>query len=334
MVAARKMQDARDDFPRRPNAVTPLAIITNRLSTHNRRAGNWIDPLLAREEGVLHIALVDVAQTTEAVRRCAEAGARTIVVNGGDGTAGLVFGALLNESPYREAPSVALLPGGKTNMTAAAWSLSGDAPDALKALLAYHREGSLDAHAAPRAVMSVRDGDAPARYGAFFGAADIVEGILFCRKHIYPLKMPNAASHTAAISLLLWRSLFAGADTKPILLSHGGQELPGGKFFVFAATTLEHLILGLRPMPAATAEQGPLVYVSVDRAPLAILRALPDVMRRRLRPGKGRNVGRAEQLCLCFNGTYTIDGEMYEASAARNLILDSRDTLRFVRLPI
>ncbi len=310
-----------------------LAVITNRLSTHNKRAGNWIDPLLAREQGVLHVALTDVAQTAAAVRRCAEAGARTIVVNGGDGTAGLIFGALLNGSPYKEPPAVALLPGGKTNMTAAAWSLRGGAPEALKQVLAYHRDGTLEAHAVPRAVMSVRDGDMEPRYGAFFGAADIVEGILFCRKHIYPLKMPNAASHSAAISLLLWRSLVASGDTKPILLRQNERELPGGKFFVFAATTLDRLILGLRPEPPPGAGAGPLVYVNVEHKPMAILRALPDVIRRKLRPGKGRNVGRAHDLCLTFTGAYTIDGEMYEASADRNLILDSRDILRFIQLP-
>lgn len=311
----------------------PLAVITNRLSTRNRRAENWIDPLLAGEREVLHLAIEDVAQVNETVRRCASTGVRTIVVNGGDGTAGLVFGALLNNSPYQDPPDVALLPGGKTNMTAAAWSLSGDAVDALQAVLAHHRAGTLSAHAKPRAVLSVRDGDAPARYGAFFGAADIVEGILFCRRNIYPLNMPNAASHTAAISLLLWRSLFAGGDAKPILLTQGENELPSGKFFVFAATTLEHLLLGLRPMPPVGSGSGSLVFVSVEHKPMAILRALPDVLRRKLRPGKGRHVGRAEHLCLRFSGTYTIDGEMYDATDARALTLDSRETLRFIQLP-
>jgi hypothetical protein len=312
--------------------VTPLAVITNRLSTRNRNAEKWIDPLLAGEQGVIHVALEDVAQVDDAIRRCAEAGARAIVVNGGDGTAGLVFGALLNGSPYADPPAVALLPGGKTNMTAAAWSLKGDAAQALKDMLALHRAGTLETHATRRSIMSVRDGDGAARYGAFFGAADIVEGILFCRRHIYPLNMPNPASHTAAMSLLLWRSLFAGGDAKPILLSQNDDELPGGKFFVFVATTLDRLILDLKPMPPASAGNGALVYASVDHKPLAILRALPDVLRRRLRPGKGRNVGRAENLCLRFTGAYTIDGEMYEASADRDLILDSRKTLRFIQL--
>jgi hypothetical protein len=310
-----------------------LAVITNRLSTHNRRAEKWIDPLLAGEPGVMHIAIEDIGQVTEAIARCAQANARAIVVNGGDGTAGLIFGALLNGSPYREAPAVALLPGGKTNMTAAAWSLSGHPAAALQSVLAHHRAGTLDTHARQRAVLSVRDGDAPARYGAFFGAADIVEGILFCRRHIYPMKMPNAASHSAAISMLLWRSLAAGGDAKPISLRQNEKELPSGKFFVFAATTLDQLILGLRPEPPAGAGEGPLMYVSVEHKPMAILRALPDVIRRKLRPGKGRNVGRANDLCLTFTGAYTIDGEMYETSADRELILDSRDTLRFIRLP-
>ena len=48
------------------------------------------------------------------------------------------------------------------------------------------------------------------------------------------LKMPNAASHSAAISLLLWRSLAAGGDAKPISLRQKERELPSGKFFVFA----------------------------------------------------------------------------------------------------
>lgn len=308
-----------------------LAVITNRLSTRNRRAEKWIDPLLSGEPGVLHVAIEDIARLPNALKACADAGARTLVVNGGDGTAGLVFGALLNQSPYREPPAVALMPGGKTNMTAAAWSLTGEAPDALKAVLAHHRAGTLEAHAQPRAVLSVRDGDAPARYGAFFGAADIVEGILFCRRHIYPLNMPNAASHTAAMSLLLWRSLVATGEAKPIALSRNNTALPGGKFFVFVATTLDRLILGLRPQPQSG--DGELIYATVDHSPLAILRALPDVLRRRLRPGKGRTVGRTTDLCLTFTGAYTIDGEMYEASAERELVLGSGDTLRFIRLP-
>jgi hypothetical protein len=86
-------------------------------------------------------------------------------------------------------------------------------------------------------------------------------------------------------------------------------------------------------MPSAESGSGSLVFVSVAHKPMAILRALPDVLRRKLRPGKGRHVGRADHLCLRFSGTYTIDGEMYDATDERELTLDSRDTLRFIQLP-
>lgn len=309
----------------------PLAILTNRLSTGNRRAANWIDPLLADQPDVLHIPLTDVAALDDAIGRFEAVGARTIVVNGGDGTAGLVFGALLNGGPFQDLPAIALLPGGKTNMTAAGWSLTGAAPQALRDILVHHRAGTLHAHAHPRAVMSVCDGDAPARYGAFFGAADIVEGIRFCRKHIYPLRMPNALSHTAAISLLMWRSLFATRQSKTIQATSDAEVEIGGKLFVLVATTLEELILGLKPLPPADAPPGALLHVGVEHSRPAILRALPDVLRGTLRSGRGRTVGRSRRITLRLDGAYTIDGEMYETHSGQDLIIDSSDTLRFIR---
>src|SRR5438270_8985453 len=103
-------------------------------------------------------------------------GARTIVVNGGDGTAGLIITALLNENGYGELPGLALLPGGKTNMTAAGWSLAGNARSSLVSILKHRRNGGLSPHLVERAILRVRqDAEAP-RYGAFFGAAEIVEG--------------------------------------------------------------------------------------------------------------------------------------------------------------
>jgi hypothetical protein len=114
-------------------------------------------------------------------------------------------------------------------------------------------------------------------------------------------------------------------------LSQGEMERARGPFFVFVATTLERLILGLRPLPGGG--EGRMTYASVDHSPRAILAAVPDVLRRRLAPGRGRSVARADSLRLNFSGAYTIDGEMYDASAERSLVLDSRDTLRFIRLP-
>jgi hypothetical protein len=312
--------------------LNPIAVITNRGSTRNLRGDNWIDPLLAAEANVLHIKIEQAAEVDAAVRRAAEAGAQTIVVNGGDGTADLVFGAVLNGRAHAAPPALALLPGGKTNMTASDWSLTGTPEEALHAVLRSRREGTLARHIINRPVLAVRrNNHTPPLYGAFFGAAEIVEGIHFCRRHIYPLKMPNAFSHMAAIALLLWRGMGAGTQRSGLSISDDAGVMESGHFFVVAVTALNELLLGIRPAPAE--ENGaPLHYLSLRTGPSSILSALPDLARKRLSSGNGRIVKRIPQAKLCFTGAYTLDGEMYESHADQPLILDGNSRLDFIRI--
>lgn len=310
--------------------MTPLAVITNRGSTRNLRGDAWVEPLLAGEPYVLHVVIERGDQVEDAVSRCAAAGAEVIAVNGGDGTADLVFGALLNGSAYANLPALALLPAGKTNMTTAGWSLTGTPEAAMSRLLAARRAGTLAAHIAPRPVLVLtRAPGTPPLYGAFFGAAEVVDGIRFCRQRIYPLKLPNVVSHATAMAVLLWRGLFAskGSGTVEVESEHAREE---GEFFVVAVTALDELLLGLKPAPAQSG--GALHYLSVRKG-AALLGALPDFIARRLTAGAGRTVARVASVTLRFTGAYTLDGELYEAHADQPLMLDASRSLNFVRLP-
>ncbi|MBY0508981.1 MAG: hypothetical protein K2P94_02405 [Rhodospirillaceae bacterium] len=312
--------------------MTPLAVITNRGSTRNLRGDNWVDPMLARETHVMHLQIERADQVEDAVRRCAAAGAQTIAVNGGDGTAGLIFAALLNGKAYPTLPALALLPAGKTNMTTADWSLTGTPEAALAAVLQSRREGTLAQHAVSRPVLALhQSAGAPPLYGAFFGAAEIVDGIRFCRKHIYPLKMPNALSHAAAISVLFWRGLRGASESGALTVEKDGVLLEQGNFFVVAVTALDELLLGLRPAPAI--HDGALNYISLRGGPGAIAQAIPAMLRRRVGAGPGRNVRSVNRLTLTFTGAYTLDGELYEAQASQPLILDGNPRLNFIRIP-
>ncbi len=310
--------------------MTPLAVITNRGSTRNLRGDAWVEPLLAGETAVTHVVIEHAHEVEDAVARCAAAGAEVIAVNGGDGTADLVFGALLNGSAYATLPALALLPAGKTNMTAADWSLTGTPEAALKRLLAARRAGPLAAYIAPRAVLALTQAPGtPPLYGAFFGAAEVVDGIRFCRLRIYPLNLPNAISHTAAIAILLWRGLFAGKGRGHVTVE-GDRAREDGEFFVVAVTALNQLLLGLKPSP--THSDGALHYLSVRKG-AALLGALPNFIARKLTGGAGRTVARVQQVTLRFTGAYTLDGELYEAHVDQPLVLDGSRTLNFVRLP-
>ena len=317
--------------------MTHLAVITNRGSTRNLRGDNWIEPMLEAETDVTHFPIDSAGQVAETVRRCAEIGADVIVVNGGDGTAGLVFAALLNGDAYRTLPLLALLPAGKTNMTTAGWSLKGTPEAAFRAVLLARRAGDLAHYVVSRPVLALHRGTgAPPLYGAFFGAAEVLEGIRFCRKRIYPMGLPNAVSHTVAIAFLLWRGLYSNRSSGDITIHDGDRAVEDGAFFAVAVTALDEMMLGLRPMPAvldAEPMPSPLHYMSMRKGPGAILGALWSLVRRRFAPGFGRAVQRLERVTLRFTGPYTLDGEIYEAGAAQPLVIDGTRRLNFIRIP-
>ncbi len=314
--------------------MTQLAVITNRGSTRNLRGDNWIAPLLATEADVAHFPIDSAAEVADAVRRCADTGAEVIVVNGGDGTAGLVFAALLNAGPYKTLPALALLPAGKTNMTTAGWSLKGTPEAALANVLRSRREGGLLRHVVERPVLALHQSpQSPPLYGAFFGAAEIVDGIRFCRQHIYPLGLPNVVSHTAAIAALLWRGLRAGGSSGTIAVSDGDRAIEDGRFFVVAVTALDEMLLGVRPISQPPeGPPPPLHYLSLRQGARAILGALPHLVGGRFAPGAGRNVQRLHALTLSFTGPYTLDGEIYQAVSEQPLRLDGSQRLKFIRI--
>jgi hypothetical protein len=299
-----------------------MAVLTNPASTANLADAGWMAALTAAEPDLLALEARTPAEVDAAVARALAAGVGLIVVNGGDGTADLVFGALLSRTLPR-VPAVALLPAGKTNMTAAAWSLRGAKHEALAELLRARREAPQRLNVVARPILRV-DGGAPRAaplFGAFFGAADVVDGILFCRRHIYPLGMPNPISHAAAISIMCWRALL-GFTAKHLdaAIAAGADEVhESGRFFCVIVTALDRWLLGLRPDPAPGAGAGPLHYLSLRPGPRALIAATPAIVARRVDAGHRRTVRRAESVTLRFTGAFTLDGEIHAATADRPL---------------
>lgn len=314
--------------PQRP----VLAVITNGGSTQNKQHADWIDALVANEPGVSQIHTSGPTDIDAALAQAAARGADVIIVNGGDGTADLVFGGLLNQKPFATQPAVALLSAGKTNMTAAAWSFGGDKVAAMHRILAARRAGTLMTNITHRPILTIDTGHGqPPLRGAFLGAADVVSGIQFCREHIYPMNLPNPISHTLAIGMLLWRGLFARADTTSLDARWDeGASGESGPFFFVSATTLDTLIVGLSPQPDAG--QGPLHYLSLRSGPAALLAAMPKLMTKKVDGGTGRVVRRARSVTMAFDGAYTLDGELFEAVRTRPLTISAAETLPLIRI--
>jgi len=311
------------------SSLAPLTILTNPGSTANLRTPDWVRPVIAGETSIVHTNAGTPDEVSRAVQAALASGCEILVVNGGDGTANLAFSALF-DAKVSHPPAVMILPAGKTNMTSASWNRSGDKTDTLKRLLGLRRDGGVSRHLHPQTVLAVRQSpDRPPIHGAFLGAADVVDGILFCRKRIYPLGLPNPISHSAAVSLMFWRAMLGGADNTVDVSWDGGGE--SGKFFFAGVTALDQLILGLTPEPAEGA--GPLTYFSLADGPLALGAALPSLLARRIDAGFRRTVRRAEKITLRFTGAYTLDGELYDADASTPIEITAAGQLPFIRLP-
>jgi hypothetical protein len=311
-----------------PTALPVLVLISNGGSTENKKERDWFAPALAHEPHVHVLHAHGPTEIGQALREAAGLKADIIAVNGGDGTVDMVFSGLLNERPFATPPLIALLPAGKTNMTAAAWCGAPNKHAALKNLLAARRNGALITTPQPILTLHQGPGTQPLR-GAFFGAADVVDGILFCRKHIYPMNLPNTISHSLAVGVLLWRSLFTRSDAAVIKATwNDGEEQ--GQFFFLGAMTLNKLILDLEPHP--THGTGGLFYLSLKSGLRAILSAIPRLIAKKVPPGYKRNVRRTTKLTLAFDGAYTLDGELYDAKKETPLVMTADDILRFINL--
>lgn len=301
------------------------------MSSRNQADGTWLDDIVSDHSWIHRFAFDRIDDIPRILGECANLGIGTLAVDGGDGTAGLIFSGLLNDGPYTTLPAMALLPSGKTNMTAEAWSLRGDRRAALAELIRRQGESGLDQSVHIQAVLAVQEGaGTPPRHGAFFGGAEVVEGILHCRRAIYPLGLPNALSHSAAVAALLWRAMFPGKKCGTVSVqfdnTKDGEE---GHFFVILATTMDRMLLGMRPSPQAG--MGPVHYMSLRPGTSAVLSSLPSLVRRRVVPGTSRTVRRSRSVSLSLSGPYTLDGEMYQANTDRPLVVSGEQSLRFIR---
>jgi len=307
-----------------------IAIISNHLSTRNQSGRAWLNDIIADKPWVRHFSIDHIGDIPLAITECANAGIAIIAVDGGDGTVGLVFSALLNDGPYETPPTLALLPSGKTNMTATAWSLSGDRQEALSSLLRKHKNGTLCRTFHTQPVLTLKESGSRDRHGAFFGGADIVDGILYCRKKIYPMGWPNTLSHPAAVAILFWRAVTSGGDRGSVHIRDNDASWgEDGRFYMVMATTMDQLLLGMRPDPKVG--KGVIHYISLRTGAFALLSTVLNLIKRRFTHSKVRTVRRSTSLTFTYNGSYTLDGELYDATEDKPLTIDGDHTLRFVR---
>ena len=247
-----------------------------------------------------------------------------LAIVGGDGTISSFFTQLLGEAQFESLPPIVILPGGTANMTGGDVGLKADLLSAVRRLCDWLEQGSVQASLHRRAILRVRPGpDQSARYGMFFGAGAIVQGINFTNENIHSKGMKSELSLGFGLIRTMWgisrqdprffqpTNMAIGIDQQP----HDPQQ----SVTLILISTLERLFLNMRPYWGE--ENGKPLHVSVIGNPAhRFLRTLPSLLRgkpnRHLTPDMGYVSYNAEQISLKFDGPLTLDGEIMHASVS------------------
>lgn len=305
-----------------------VGVISNPLSGGNRRRGlGAIRRCLQDHPEVPHREVRSAPEVRAALEDFDGRDLNLVVVNSGDGTVQAVLTALLGPERFARRPLLALLSGGTTNMTHQDLGLRGPPADALRRALNWAHHGDGEAQIRRQTILKVQTaGYARPLYGLFFGSACIYNGIRFFHSRVHRMGLSGDSAHLLIMARFLW-ALARRDDALVGPLRTGIQAdrlaVAAGDYLMLLVTTLDRLILGLRPFPPAG--EGAVKLTAVRVRPRRLLRALPFLIHGRLsshvRPDDGFITGSARAIRLDMEGGFAVDGELFSASVRSGPVL-------------
>ena len=312
-----------------------IGILINPGSRRNHRDL----PRLSRIANELH-ALERHAITPEEVALAlayfAHNNVNLIVVSGGDGTVQAVLTALFCEQPFETLPLLAVLRGGTTNMTADDIGVSGDQVKALKRLLKWSYTGPGKTLIEKRPVMRLEISGTGVRYGMFFAAGGICQGMHYYQQHMHKRGLCGIPGICLTLMWYMLAAVIGGRDIHPttiqVLLDN--RPLTEKKFLFLAVTTLNRLLFGIRPFWGT--ENGLLRFTALSVHPRHLLSELPFLIRghmtKRSVPKNGYYSRNINEIQLRMQGSIALDGEIYTSrSAAEPIMLQYGGVIFFLR---
>jgi len=320
-----------------------VALLSNPRSTGNRSLLPRVRAFCAENKDIFHYEVEEVGQIGQALRTIARVKPRVIVINGGDGTVQAALTELHHGGHFAEAPPVAVLPNGKTNLIAHDLGADGDPIEALERVLDLAR-GDLVPHIVSRELIALSGGQGEGRpvLGMFLGGAGLADTILYCRHKIYPLGLPNWMAHgltllLGLVSVIVGRSSrLLPAKWAPLKVSVTRSGEMQGRFAFLMVTTLERLLLnGNMSGSGAGPRAGAMQLLVIERNLFSVLGALFAAVRGRLglRRIRGVHLERGDEIRIeGSHSSVILDGETFEADTGRPIVLKPTPPVPFLRL--
>lgn len=319
-----------------------IALLSNPKSTGNLAKLPAIREFAADHPDLFHYEVEHAGQVAEALRTIARIRPKVLAINGGDGTVQAALTEIHNGGHFgEEAPPVAVLPSGKTNLIALDLGSQGDPVVALQRLIDMAQD-DLSPYLVPRELIALRHGpegeNAPV-IGMFLGGAALAETMLYCREKIYPLGLPNGIAHvltaTAAFlkAMLGLKADFLPSDSKPLSVSLSEQDRQfNGRFSLLIVTTLDKLLMSTE---LESRRQGRLKLLAIEEHPSSLMRALGATILGKLGRARMRGIHLEESDEITIEGESShviLDGETFRAEIGSPIRLRPAQPLSFVKL--
>lgn len=306
-----------------------LGALINPNSRRNRKRMPDLTPL--ETAGVPIEIPENAAAVPAALERLANAEIDLLAISGGDGAIQAAMTAILLGGGFPKPPTLALIPGGTTNMTAADVGFR-IGRDPFARLLERTRAGG--GRIAERAALKLDVADAtPPQAGMFFGGIAIVRAIHLCRRHIHSRGVVGGLANWLTLAPLLLSGKSGGVlagEAADVRVGETNETLPG-PLTLMMASTLDRLALGARPFWGADAD-GDVAATFIASPPRRLLRNAPGMLYGWTgRPREPHYMSRyADSFEIAYSGEVTLDGELYQAARDRPMRLSSAGRLRFL----
>ncbi len=346
-----------------------VVVISNPRTARARKRHADLQQALPPSAEVHHHLTNDIQEAAAVLAKHDWQSEDVLVINGGDGTAQNLLTLLLRRQAPSDAPRIALLPGGSTNMSAFDINTErayGRCVERLRSVLTSACGDNSQSQSAlqqrPLVRVSLPDND---QYGFFFGIGTIVQGIEFFHRRIHP----GGGRHELGAGLAMLRTLWgiarheppfaepltlnlrsrtladAAATTEPDRAAHGespaspAAQRPGPDPWVplpirlCLITSLNRLFLGMRPY-WSRADQ-PLSATLIEADAERFIRSMPKLLTGKpnanMTPQHGYHSVGLQSLRMQFNGPLTLDGELF-TNEGDTINVDATHPLRFLNL--
>ena len=293
---------------------------------------------LGKCSGVRHYEVNTPAEIAAALAELGQTEVGLVVVNGGDGTVQAVLSALFQRQLFETLPFLAVLPSGTTNVIAKNVGLRGERLRALQTLLERASSGKQHLPCLQHSVLRVQiSPDRDSLFGMFFSAAASVKVTQYYHDKLHALRLPGELGPGLALARFLIGLVCGNSDVLrpvPITIALNGRPAEQCDCLVLLISTLERLLLGLRPYWGS--ESGSLHYTAIGARPKHALRVLPFLLRGRksgyATPQHGYFSHNVNEVRLHMESGFVLDGELFEPSSdSEPVVVSDAGSAPFVR---